>query len=65
MKLSKQKYDFSKMKLVCVLTGAGLKDPDTAIKYATPPTELPAHYDTVEREILRNQALGLSGRLKL
>jgi len=40
--------------VVCVITGAGLKDPDIAVKCAEPPAELPADNIAIER------ALGLS-----
>jgi threonine synthase len=53
-KISNSGHDFSNMKIVCVITGSGLKDPDTAIKNATPPIELPADFDIVEKEILKN-----------
>lgn len=40
-------------KVVCVLTGNGLKDPDTAIEYSTiKPTVLPNDDDVVIREIV-------------
>ncbi|HEY49248.1 MAG TPA: threonine synthase [Dehalococcoidia bacterium] len=45
--------DFSNKRVVCVITGTGLKDPDTAIKSAMPPTELPADLETVERLVLQ------------
>ncbi|HEX6384589.1 MAG TPA: threonine synthase [Anaerolineae bacterium] len=34
--------------IVCVLTGHGLKDPDTAVKHAAPPHALPADVDALE-----------------
>lgn len=52
IKLSRNGHDFSGMKIVCVITGTGLKDPDTAIKSAEPPVELKADYDEVERTII-------------
>ncbi|MFO7273726.1 MAG: threonine synthase [Bacillota bacterium] len=39
-------------KVVAVLTGHGLKDPDTAIRVSTPPVKLPADYGRLERLIL-------------
>lgn len=52
LKLARAGYDFSGKKLVCVITGAGLKDPDTAIRTANAPAELPAEFEALEREIL-------------
>jgi len=45
--------DFSGKRVVCVITGSGLKDPDTAIKSATPPAELPSDLETIERIVLQ------------
>jgi threonine synthase len=52
MKLTDAGHDFSKKKVVCVITGTGLKDPDTAIKNATPAIELPADLGAIEKLIL-------------
>jgi len=52
LKLSQAGHDFSGRKLVCVITGTGLKDPDTAIKNARPPAELPAELGALEKEVL-------------
>jgi len=38
-------------KIVCVLTGHGLKDPDTAIKNGAAPVVVEANMDALEREI--------------
>ena len=38
-------------RVVCVLTGHGLKDPDTAIVNAEPVRRLPADYDAVEEAV--------------
>jgi threonine synthase len=54
VKLASSGHDFSRQKVVCVITGSGLKDPDTAIKNAAPPIELPADLDRVERLILES-----------
>ena len=54
IKLSSQKTDFSEKRVVCVVTGNGLKDTDTALKNAGPFLELPANLAAVE------QALGWS-----
>jgi len=37
--------------VVCIITGTGLKDPDTAIDYAQPPVALPAELAAIEREL--------------
>ena len=49
IKLSRKGMDFSSKKVICVITGTGLKDPDTAIKSAEPLLELPADLAAVER----------------
>jgi threonine synthase len=54
VKLSRQGMDFSKKRVVCVITGTGLKDTETALKDAPPFLELPADIPAVE------QALGWS-----
>jgi threonine synthase len=56
LKLSRQGTDFSQKRVVCVVTGTGLKDPDTAMKGAESFLELPADLTAVE------QALGWSQR---
>ncbi|MHB1488480.1 MAG: threonine synthase, partial [Acidimicrobiales bacterium] len=38
-------------KVVCVLTGHGLKDPDVAISQIAVPTVVDATYDAVRREL--------------
>lgn len=55
MKMKKAGYGFEGKKIVCVITGSGLKDPDLPTKYAAPFLELPAERHVVER------ALGLKG----
>ena len=54
IKLSQQGTDFSGKRVVCVITGTGLKDTDTALKDAPPFLQLPADIVAVE------QALGWS-----
>lgn len=54
IKLSQQGMDFSQKRVVCVVTGTGLKDTDTALKSAEPFLELPADLAAVE------QVLGLT-----
>jgi len=54
IKLSREGMDFASKSVVCIVTGTGLKDPDTALKSAQQPVELPADVTAVE------QALGWS-----
>ena len=54
IKLSRKGLDFSTKRVVCVITGTGLKDPDTALTSAEPYLELPADLLAIE------QALGWS-----
>ena len=51
IKLSQQGMDFSQKRVVCVLTGTGLKDTDTALKSAEPFLELPADLAAVEKAL--------------
>ncbi len=37
--------------VVAIITGSGLKDPDTAVHYAEPPTKLPAEINAIERAL--------------
>jgi threonine synthase len=53
VKLSR-KTDFSRKRVVCVVTGTGLKDTETAVRNAEPFLELPADLTSVEK------ALGLA-----
>jgi len=48
LKLSRQGRDFSGCRVVCVITGSGLKDPQTALEQAPALTELPADPAAVE-----------------
>ena len=50
LKLSRKKY-FKGRKIVCVLTGHGLKDPDIAFKQVKPPRTVRAEYKQVLEEI--------------
>jgi threonine synthase len=54
MKLAKKDYfkKFKNPKVVCILTGHGLKDPDRAIKSIKEPKVVPANLQSVLREIL-------------
>jgi len=54
VKLCQQGRDFSQSRIVCIVTGTGLKDTETAVKGAEPFLELPADLATVEK------ALGLT-----
>ncbi|MFC1897032.1 threonine synthase [Chloroflexota bacterium] len=51
IKLSQQGMDFSQKRVVCVVTGSGLKDADTALKGAEPFLELPADLAAVEQAL--------------
>ena len=51
IKLAKEN-DFSGKRVVCIVTGTGLKDPGVPAKYAREPVELPAELEAVE-EVLR------------
>ncbi|MBT4513098.1 MAG: threonine synthase [Chloroflexi bacterium] len=41
--------DLKGKRIVCIITGNGLKDPDNALKQSDPLTEVPADLDAVER----------------
>ncbi len=51
IKLSQQGMDFSSKKIVCVVTGNGLKDIDIVLKNAPPIRGLPADLATVEQAL--------------
>jgi threonine synthase len=51
IKLSQKGMDFSQKKIVCVITGTGLKDTDTALKEAPPFIELPPDTAAVEKAL--------------
>lgn len=50
IKLSK-KEDFSGKRIVCIVTGTGLKDPGVPAKYSRVPIELPAELSAVEEAL--------------
>jgi threonine synthase len=50
-KLSQKGMDFSAKKVVCVVTGTGLKDTDVVLKSAEPFLELPANLATIEKAL--------------
>ena len=51
IKLSHQGMDFSRKRVVCVITGTGLKDTDTALKGAPPFLQLAADIAAVEQAL--------------
>jgi len=51
VKLSHKGMDFSRKRVVCVITGTGLKDTDIALKNAPPFLELPADIAAVEQAL--------------
>ncbi|MFC1954141.1 threonine synthase [Chloroflexota bacterium] len=51
IKLSQKGTDFSSKRLVCVVTGSGLKDTETVLKNAEPFLELPADLTSVEKAL--------------
>ncbi|MFQ5925012.1 MAG: threonine synthase [Dehalococcoidia bacterium] len=51
IKVAQQGTDLRAKKVVCIITGAGLKDPDTALKGAQPLAELPAEISAIERAL--------------
>jgi len=53
IKKAKSGIDFSGKKVVCIITGTGLKDPDTALKSAHTIPEIPADLETIEKIIVR------------
>lgn len=53
IKMAKQNYFRPGSKLVCVLTGNGLKDPDTAISIGVQPKVVPATLSAIEQELVR------------
>lgn len=51
IKLSKQGMDLSSKRIVCVVTGSGLKDPDAVVNGAASFLELPADLSLVEKAL--------------
>ncbi len=51
VKLSRQGWDLAKKTIVCVITGTGLKDTDTALKDAPPFLQLPADVKEIEKAL--------------
>jgi len=53
LKLAHSGHNFSGKRVVCIITGTGLKDPDTAIHNAKPPMEVAAELGAIEKLIVR------------
>jgi threonine synthase len=51
LKMSREGVDFSDKSVVCIITGNGLKDPDTAMKIPTTLHKLPASLRDIELEM--------------
>ncbi|MFC1875249.1 threonine synthase [Chloroflexota bacterium] len=51
LKLSDKRMDLNDKRVVCIITGTGLKDADIAIKNAEPFLKLPASLEDVERAL--------------
>ncbi|MEE9583751.1 MAG: threonine synthase [Dehalococcoidales bacterium] len=51
IKLCRQGADLKQKRVVCIITGTGLKDADTALKYARSFPKLPAEIDAVEKSL--------------
>lgn len=51
IKLSRKGMDFSSKRVVCVVTGTGLKDPDSVLTGARPFLELPADLAAIEKAL--------------
>lgn len=51
LKLSRQDMDLSNKRVVCILTGSGLKDTDIAVKNARPFPKLPASLEEIEKAL--------------
>jgi threonine synthase len=51
LKLAKEGWNFSDKGIVCIVTGTGLKDPDTAIKNAPNIMHLPANMTAIEEAL--------------
>lgn len=55
IKLNRQGFFRENEKIVCILTGNGLKDPDTAVKAGPAPVTIDADLRLLEREILSQE----------
>ena len=47
-----RKENFSGRRVVCIVTGTGLKDPGVPARYAQAPIELPAELAAVEEVLM-------------
>ena len=54
LKLKREGLKLERKRSVCIITGTGLKDPDTALKRTPKISEVPAELDRVERIICSN-----------
>ena len=52
IKMAAAGLDLGQSQVVCVVTGTGLKDPDTALKATAAPAEVPAELAAVEQVIV-------------
>ena len=52
-------------RVVCVTTGHGLKDPDTAIKMSEKPVEVDAEMSAIEKRFRLEEPSGNSGTVRL
>jgi threonine synthase len=53
LKMAGEGLDLEGKRAVCVITGNGLKDPDTAMKQAPAPASFPPDLEQIERNVLR------------
>jgi len=51
IKCSQNGLDLTGKTVVCIITGTGIKDPDTALRDAKPPIELPAKLGAIEQAL--------------
>lgn len=51
MKLSRNGSNFTGKTITCIITGSGLKDPDTALMGTKPPVELPPELSAIEQAL--------------
>lgn len=51
LKMAREKVVFKDKRIVCVITGSGLKDPDIPIRYAKPFLELPVDTKVIEQTL--------------
>ncbi|MFA5077890.1 MAG: threonine synthase [Dehalococcoidia bacterium] len=51
LKMIKQGKSYKGKRIVCIVTGNGLKDPDIPVRYVEPFPELPAELDVIEKHL--------------